>query len=88
LGVSEAVQGIRRLIRNKVTLSSIAELMASGEPIRVNNVFFDFDAATLRPESKRQLDRLSDLLLQYKDYGVFVSAHTDDVWKRGLQFRI
>ncbi len=78
MGVSEAVQGIRRL-RNKVTLSSIAELMASGEPIRVNNVFFDFDAATLRPESKRQLDRLSDLLLQYKDYGVFVSAHTDDV---------
>jgi outer membrane protein OmpA-like peptidoglycan-associated protein len=69
IGVSEAVQGPRR-IRNKVTLSSIAELMASGAPIRINNVFFDFDAVTLRPESKRQLDRLADLLLQYTDYGV------------------
>jgi outer membrane protein OmpA-like peptidoglycan-associated protein len=77
IGVSEAVQGPRR-IRNKVTLSSIAELMASGAPIRINNVFFDFDAVTLRPESKRQLDRLADLLLQYTDYGVFISAHTDD----------
>jgi outer membrane protein OmpA-like peptidoglycan-associated protein len=77
LGVFESVSG-PTLLRNRVTLSSIAELMESGEPIRINNVFFDFDAATLRSESTRQLDRLAELLLQYKDYGVKVESHTDD----------
>lgn len=77
LAASEAV-GVTGKIRNKVTLSSIAELVASGESIRINNVFFDYDATTLRPESKRQLDRLASLLVQYQDFGVSISAHTDD----------
>lgn len=75
-GLSEAPDSPTRL-RHKVTLSGIVELMESGAPIRINNIFFDFDAARLRPESRRQLDRLATLLLQYPEFGVVVMAHTD-----------
>lgn len=77
LAASEAPSGVFTF-REKITLREISELMASGEPIRVNNIFFDFDSDRIRPESKRQLDQLGSLLVEYPDFGVVVMAHTDD----------
>jgi outer membrane protein OmpA-like peptidoglycan-associated protein len=77
VSLTEAPNGSVRL-RERITMRPMSELLASGEPVRVNNIFFDFDRATLRPESQRQLIRLSELLGQYPDYGVVISAHTDN----------
>ena len=52
--------------------------MAPGEIIRIENIFFDFDSASLRPESYLQLNRLARILIDHPEFGVIVMAHTDD----------
>ena len=48
-----------------------------GNAIVLKNIFFDFDKATLRPESYNELDRLVQLLTENPNIKVEISAHTD-----------
>lgn len=66
-------------LRERIAMRTMTDVLESGEPVRINNIFFDFDSDHLRPESRHQLDRLSTLLNEYPDFGVTVQAHTDDV---------
>lgn len=45
--------------------------------IELNNVFFDFDKAALRPESFPELDRLVDMMTQQTTMKVEIAGHTD-----------
>ncbi len=47
------------------------------EPIRVKNIFYDFDKATLRPESFPPLDTIANLLTQNPAIIVEIGANTD-----------
>ncbi len=49
------------------------------EPQRIvlNNIFFDFDKATLRPESDPELEKVYTFLSQYPELKVELSGHTD-----------
>jgi outer membrane protein OmpA-like peptidoglycan-associated protein len=46
-------------------------------PALIENIFYDFDKATLRPESSVALDSLVDLLNQNANITIELSAHTD-----------
>ena len=46
-------------------------------PVLIENIFYDFDKATLRPESSLALDSLVDLLNQNPHITIELSAHTD-----------
>ncbi|MFM2189969.1 MAG: hypothetical protein RL491_355, partial [Bacteroidota bacterium] len=48
-----------------------------GSTIVLNNIFYDFDKATLRSESKSELDRLLGLLNEYPTMRIELSSHTD-----------
>lgn len=48
-----------------------------GQVVRLNNVFFDFDKATLREESFVELDRVVKLLNENPSLEIEMSAHTD-----------
>lgn len=48
-----------------------------GQVFRLNNVFFDFDKYTLRPESFVELDRVVGFLNEYPNIEIEMSAHTD-----------
>jgi outer membrane protein OmpA-like peptidoglycan-associated protein len=48
-----------------------------GKKIVLNNIFYDFDKATLRPESKSELERLIALLNEYPTMKIELGAHTD-----------
>ncbi|MBX7047334.1 MAG: OmpA family protein [Ignavibacteria bacterium] len=50
-----------------------------GEVFRINNIFFDFDKATLRPESFIELDRVAKLLTENPTIDIELSGHTDNV---------
>ena len=52
----------------------LANIMA---PVLIDNIFYDFDKATLRPESSVALDSLVDLLNQNPHITIELSAHTD-----------
>ena len=46
-------------------------------PVLIENIFYDFDKATLRPESSVALDSLVDLLKENAHITIELSAHTD-----------
>jgi outer membrane protein OmpA-like peptidoglycan-associated protein/Tol biopolymer transport system component len=50
-----------------------------GNKIVLNNIFFDFDKATLRAESKAELDRLTTMLNDIPTLKIEISGHTDNI---------
>ena len=46
-------------------------------PVLIENIFYDFDKATLRPESAEALNKLVDLLNENPNVTIELSAHTD-----------
>ena len=46
-------------------------------PVLIDNIFYDFDKATLRPESARALDELVGLLQENPHVTIELSAHCD-----------
>lgn len=49
----------------------------AGTTIVLRNIFFDFDKATLRPESKTELERVYELLKSNPRMKVRIAGHTD-----------
>ena len=46
-------------------------------PVLIENIFYDFNKATLRPESQKALDELVQLLNENPNITIELSAHTD-----------
>jgi outer membrane protein OmpA-like peptidoglycan-associated protein len=47
-------------------------------PVLIDNIFYDFDKATLRPESTEALDKLVALLNENPNVTIELSSHTDN----------
>ena len=60
-------------------------------PVLIENIFYDFDKATLRPESAQSLDQLVKLLNENPNVTIELSAHTDyrgsEAYNKGLSQR-
>ncbi len=54
-------------------------LSSISKPNVVENIFYDFDRATLRPESKTALDELAQMLRDNPNITIEMSSHTDRV---------
>jgi peptidoglycan-associated lipoprotein len=52
-------------------------LPSISKPVVVENIFYDFDRATLRPESKTALDELIAMLNDNPNVTIELSSHTD-----------
>ena len=53
-------------------------LLASiNKPVVIDNIFYDFDKATLRPESKVALDSLAQVLRDNPNVTIEMASHTD-----------
>lgn len=50
-----------------------------GETIRLNNIFFEFNKATLKSESINELERLYDLMAKNPTIKIQISGHTDSI---------
>ena len=53
--------------------------IATGVPIRLNNIFFDTAKTELLPESRAELDRLATLLRDRPAMRIEIRGHTDSV---------
>ncbi|HEX6333695.1 MAG TPA: OmpA family protein [Flavisolibacter sp.] len=59
-----------------------------GQVVRLNNVFFDFDKWSLRPESFVELDRVVKLLKENPAIEIEMSAHTDSYGSDDYNYRL
>lgn len=53
------------------------EMIPYNKPVVLEDIFYDFDSATLRPESKKELDELVELLNGHPHVAIELAAHTD-----------
>jgi OmpA-OmpF porin, OOP family len=49
------------------------------KPIVINNILYDYNMATLRPESKEELNKLYAIFEQFPNLKVEIRSHTDSV---------
>ncbi|MDE5930219.1 MAG: OmpA family protein, partial [Muribaculaceae bacterium] len=52
-------------------------LASINKPQVVDNIFYDFDKATLRPESRQALDELAQVLRDNPNVTIEMASHTD-----------
>lgn len=52
-------------------------LASINKPVVVENIFYDFDKATLRPESKEALDEMARILRENPNVTIEMASHTD-----------
>lgn len=55
----------------------LMEIVSINEPIRLGNIYYDFDDDAILPEAEKDLDYLFDLMNQYEDMVIELSSHTD-----------
>jgi len=60
-------------------LFSLQELIDSNISITVNNIFFDFDKYELKGASNNELNRISEILKENRNYIIEIAGHTDSV---------
>ncbi len=52
-------------------------LASINKPVVIENIFYDFDKATLRPESKTALDEMAQMLRDNPNVTIEMASHTD-----------
>ncbi len=52
-------------------------LASINKPVVIDNIFYDFDKATLRPESKTALDEMAQIMRDNPNITIEMAAHTD-----------
>jgi len=71
-------QSLRTTSEEKDTLYYVDfEMIPYNKPVVLEHIFYDYDRATLRPESKEELDTLIILLHAHPEISIELSAHTD-----------
>lgn len=77
-GFLEQKQTLTTLTEERDTVYFVDfEMIPYDMPIILEQIFFDYDRATLRPESKQELDSLVAILHNYPDITIELTAHTD-----------
>jgi outer membrane protein OmpA-like peptidoglycan-associated protein len=67
------------VVNQDIRLYEMEQLVADGTALRINNLFFDYDRSTLRPESFPELNRLAEIIIKYPDIKVEIMGHTDNM---------
>lgn len=58
-------------------VTEVTEIVTINEPIRMNNIFYDFDDDKILKDAEKDLQQLYDLMIKYPDMVIELSSHTD-----------
>ncbi len=64
-------------VTDTLTMINIEDLLEGS--VRINNIFFEYDKAVLKPESFPELKRLVKMLKGFPEVKVEISGHTDNI---------
>jgi outer membrane protein OmpA-like peptidoglycan-associated protein len=80
--VSENIDLLKLEQYTEITRDLYLTPIEQGKSIRLNNVFFEFNQALLKDESKAELDRLLEVLMNNKSLKIEIGGHTDNVGEK------
>ena len=72
-------QALRERLRDQLNLVLQTRDTARGLIVSMSDVLFDFNQATLKPEAKEKLAKVSGILLAYPSLHMNVEGHTDSI---------
>lgn len=76
-GVFEFYVGPPNALEGQVLSKIAIEPIAVGQTMELENVYYDLGKSTLRSDSKQELNKVYNLLKQYKSLVIELSSHTD-----------
>lgn len=53
-------------------------LKITKQEIEIPNIYYDFDSAVLREESKKELDKLANIMKETPNVSIVINSHTDE----------
>jgi outer membrane protein OmpA-like peptidoglycan-associated protein len=59
--------------------SPMEQALAEKKPVEVYSLYFDFNKATIKPESEAVLQQIAGILHKHPDWTLNVSGHTDNI---------
>ncbi len=77
-GLFIAVVEPKQLELGKVDAKTIADKLQDQGHIALYGIYFDFDKATIKPESKPTLDAIAKYLRDHPNINVYIVGHTDN----------
>lgn len=72
--------------KNMVDAAAMAKSISETGRVALENIYFDFNEATLKPESADALSEMAKLLAEHPDINVYIVGHTDNVG--GYEFNV
>ncbi len=76
LGIKKTTKVEKRLLL-RTKQPPVPRIVRRDEPIRLNNIYYDFDKADILPDAEKDLQFLVNLMNQYPDMKIELSSHTD-----------
>jgi outer membrane protein OmpA-like peptidoglycan-associated protein len=61
------------------SIHSVERRLASTGRATVYGIYFDFDSASVRDQSKPTLEQITDALASHPDWKIIIEGHTDDL---------
>ena len=55
------------------------QALAAKKPVEIYGIYFDFNSATIKPESEAVLREIADIMRKNPDWKLSVSGHTDNI---------
>jgi peptidoglycan-associated lipoprotein len=77
VGILESTNLKKEVILRPLPPEPTTEIISIKEPIRLNNIYYDYDDATILKDAELDLSPLLDLLKEYPTMVIELSSHTD-----------
>jgi outer membrane protein OmpA-like peptidoglycan-associated protein len=78
--------GISQMIKIDFPVQSneMEQALAEKKPVQIYGIYFDFNSATIKPDSEAVLKQISDILHKNPDWKLSVAGHTDNIGEAGF----
>jgi outer membrane protein OmpA-like peptidoglycan-associated protein/Tol biopolymer transport system component len=77
LPYSDNIDLTNATLYRETSMTITLDSMSAGNSFVLKNIFFDFDKAILRPDSRFELERLVSLLTHYRSLTALIGGYTD-----------
>lgn len=77
VGVKKSTTVEKKLLLRLLKKEPVFDTFYTNQPIRLDNIYYDYDKWDIRPDAEPDLQDLTDLLKKYPDMKIELSSHTD-----------